>query len=101
VNFVQALDDGSMSIRTYERGVEDETLACGTGSVAAALVAAEKGLVRSPGVLRTRGGECLNIHFEKNDDGFSGVFLEGDARLVYEGKLHQEATAAGSREYGQ
>jgi diaminopimelate epimerase len=92
VNFVQTLDDGSLAIRTYERGVEDETLACGTGSVAAALVAAEKNLARSPGVVRTRGGEALNIHFKKQGTRFNNVFLEGDAKLVYRGKLYNEAT---------
>jgi diaminopimelate epimerase len=92
VNFVQILDDGGLAIRTYERGVEDETLACGTGSVAAALVAAENNLVQSPGVLRTRGGEVLKIHFEKKENGFSNVFLEGDARVIYEGNLSEEAT---------
>lgn len=99
VNFVQILDDGGLAIRTYERGVEDETLACGTGSVAAALVAAENNLVQSPGVLRTRGGEVLKIHFEKKKNGFSNVFLEGDARVIYEGKLYQEATGGVNREW--
>ncbi len=90
-NFVQILDDGTFAIRTYERGVEDETLACGTGSVAAALVAAEKGLIDSPGILHTRGGELLKIHFERDGQGFRDVFLEGDARVIYEGRLHGEA----------
>jgi diaminopimelate epimerase len=92
VNFLQLLGDGGFAIRTYERGVEDETLACGTGSVAAALVAAGKNLIRSPGVLHTRGGEMLKIYFEKGENGFSNVFLEGDARVIYEGKLWKEAT---------
>jgi len=56
VNFVQKIDDGGFAIRTYERGVEDETLACGTGSVATALVAASKGMTVSPTLLHTRGG---------------------------------------------
>lgn len=55
VNFVQALEDGTFAIRTYERGVEDETLACGTGSVASALIASRKGMATSPCTLRTRG----------------------------------------------
>ena len=92
VDFVQPLDDGTLAIRTYERGVEDETLACGTGSVAAALVASAKGRVTSPAALRTRGGECLKIHFARQGDGFRGVFLEGDARVIYEGRLWKEAT---------
>jgi diaminopimelate epimerase len=91
VNFVKPLDDGILAIRTYERGVEDETLACGTGSVAAALIASAKGMITSPGTFRTRGGELLRIHFEKDGHGFRHVFLEGDARVIYEGQLWGEA----------
>jgi diaminopimelate epimerase len=93
VNFVKPLDHGTFAIRTYERGVEDETLACGTGSVAAALIASAKGMTPSPGTLRTRGGEVLSIHFEKDGAGFRNVFLEGDARVVYEGYLWDEAVS--------
>lgn len=91
VNFVQALNNGAFAIRTYERGVEDETLACGTGSVAAALIASQKGLATSPAALHTTGGELLKIYFEKDGRDFHGVFLEGDTRLIYEGKLWEEA----------
>jgi len=92
VNFVQPLEDGALAIRTYERGVEDETLACGTGSVAAALIASATGMVTSPAVLNTRGGELLKIYFDKHGDEFREVFLEGEARVIYEGKLWEEAT---------
>jgi len=95
VNFVHALVDGTFAIRTYERGVEDETLACGTGSVASALVAAAKGMADSPAVLHTRGGEFLTIHFARDENGFHDVFLEGDARVIYEGKLWPEAVNSG------
>jgi diaminopimelate epimerase len=91
VNFVKQLDDGTFAIRTYERGVEDETLACGTGSVGTALIAATKGMTTSPAVLHTRGGEDLKVYFEKSGESFSGVFLEGEARVIYEGKLSSEA----------
>jgi len=91
VNFVEQLDDGTFSIRTYERGVEDETLACGTGSVATALIAATKGIAASPAVLHTRGGEALKVYFEGSGDDFRNVFLEGDARVIYEGRLWKEA----------
>ena len=91
VNFVRPLDDGTLAIRTYERGVEDETLACGTGSVAAALIASAKGMVNSPGILHTRGGERLRIYFKKAGHGFRDVFLEGDAKVIYEGQLGGEA----------
>ena len=93
VNFVQPLDDGGFSIRTYERGVEDETLACGTGSVAAALIAAAKGMATSPAALHTKGGELLKVYFDRQGDDFHGVFLEGDARVIYEGQLWKEATS--------
>jgi diaminopimelate epimerase len=91
VNFVQTLADSTLAIRTYERGVEDETLACGTGSVAAALIASEKGMAASPAALHTRGGELLRIYFEKDKSLFRHVFLEGDTKVIYEGRLWEEA----------
>ncbi len=89
-NFVAVLDPTRLKIRTYERGVEDETLACGTGSIAAALIAAARGLVRPPVGVETQGGETLVIHFRHDAEGFRDVFLEGDARVVYEGILWEE-----------
>ena len=65
-------------------------MACGTGSVAAALIAAAKGLATSPATLHTRGGERLKVYFEKQGNDFFGVFLEGDARVIYEGYLWKE-----------
>lgn len=91
VNFVTRSDQGIFLIRTYERGVEDETLACGTGSVAVALIAAQKGLAESPVSVRTRGGEILTIHFKTSGFEFVDVFLEGDARVIYQGRLWNEA----------
>jgi diaminopimelate epimerase len=92
VNFTRALGPGEIAVRTYERGVEDETLACGTGSVASALVAAamDPGLA-SPVAVRTRSGEILTIHFTREGEGFTGVFLEGDARFVYKAELGPDA----------
>ena len=90
-NFVQVVDRKHIKVRTYERGVEDETLACGTGAVASALIAAKTGFVDSPVEVQTSGGEILKIHFQSKGDGFDRVFLEGDARLVYEGELWEEA----------
>jgi diaminopimelate epimerase len=90
-NFVQVVDRKHIKVRTYERGVEDETLACGTGAVASALVAAKKGFVDSPVEVQTSGGEILKIYFQAEGDGFDRVFLEGDARVVYEGELWEEA----------
>lgn len=82
---------GAIAIRTYERGVEAETLACGTGAVAGALVAACKLGLASPVRVRTAGGESLTVYFEVDGGLFSDVFLEGDARLIYKGVLHPEA----------
>ena len=90
-NFVQVKDDGRIFIRTYERGVEDETLACGTGNVAAALVLAHTRGLASPVRLTTRSGSVLTVHFNATDDGYADVFLEGDARVIYRGELWEEA----------
>ena len=86
-NFIKISGPDQIDIRTYERGVEDETLACGTGSIAAALIADVKGLVKSPVIVKTRGGESLKIYFKRVGDGFSEVYLEGNTTLVYKGRL--------------
>ena len=91
VNFVSIDQPNRISIRTYERGVEDETLACGTGAIAAALAAAAKNSWQSPIHVHTRGGVALTIHFTFNNGKYRNVYLEGDARIIYEGKLWEEA----------
>jgi len=91
VNFVCLQGDNAIAIRTYERGVEDETLACGTGSVAAAIVMASKELMNSPVNVVTRSGVTLTIHFRKTPQGVSDVYLEGDARVIYKGELWEES----------
>jgi diaminopimelate epimerase len=92
VNFVQSLADGTIRVRTYERGVEDETMACGTGAVASAIFAAGKGLVTSPVTVITSGGEKLTIVFDLNRDGTAeNVYLQGPARIIYIGQLTAEA----------
>ncbi len=90
-NFVSVRNRHHMAIRTYERGVEDETLACGTGSIASAVVAALKGWVDPPVSLRTSGGFILTIHFDHVDDVIKNVYLEGDARIIYSGELMEDA----------
>jgi diaminopimelate epimerase len=87
VNFVRFTGPQDLAIRTYERGVEDETLACGTGSVAAALVGACLGKLDSPVAVHTRGGEILNVYFKPQAGVCGEVFLEGDALVVYQGEL--------------
>lgn len=92
VNFVQSLGDGAIRVRTYERGVEDETMACGTGAVASAIFAAEKGITSSPVSITTSGGEQLKIVFEMQEDGTAeNVYLQGPARIIYIGQLTAEA----------
>jgi diaminopimelate epimerase len=90
-NFVKVENSSRLSVRTYERGVEDETLACGTGAVASALIAAFKGLVRSPVSIRTRGGEVLTVYFEIEGDKVKRVFFEGDVHIIYEAEMWEEA----------
>jgi diaminopimelate epimerase len=90
VNFVSPGQD-SLFIRTYERGVEGETLSCGTGTVAAALVGVSRGEVASPVSVVTRSGEILTVYVEREGDVIREVCLEGDTRLVYEGILNEEA----------
>ncbi len=85
VNFVQVLDKNNVKIRTYERGVEGETYACGTGAVASGVILTEKSLVTSPVNIHTKGGEILKIYI--NDE----VYLEGGAKFIYKGQLHDEA----------
>jgi diaminopimelate epimerase len=90
-DFVRVKSRSRLWVRTYERGVEDETLACGTGAVASALVAAFKGLVRSPVSIKTSGGEILTVHFELEGGEVKKVFFEGDVHIIYEGEMWEEA----------
>ena len=91
VNFIRVSEENTLSIRTYERGVENETLACGTGSVAAALIAARQDGFDSPVKVITRSGEYLRIFFKTDGESFTDVHLEGDARVIYSGELWPEA----------
>ncbi len=93
-NFAQVISSDTLMVRTYERGVEGETMACGTGAVASALITAYLKQAKPPVTVITSGGEELTIHFsftgEGNDrklDLAAGIFLEGPAKTIYEGKL--------------
>ncbi|HHL35490.1 MAG TPA: diaminopimelate epimerase [Desulfobulbaceae bacterium] len=94
VNFVGSIDRG-LKVRTYERGVEDETLACGTGATAAAIISALTGRTTSPVDIITSGGDTLTISFDLiGDTGADNVFLKGPAHVIYRGELNKEALAA-------
>ncbi len=86
-NFIKIFGPGSLMIRTYERGVEEETLACGTGATASAIIAAALGLVSPPIEVLTRSGCPLIIDFKRKDEIFNPVWLEGEARVVCSGEL--------------
>jgi diaminopimelate epimerase len=90
VDFVEVLDNKSIKIRTYERGVEDETLACGTGVVASALITIRKLKTTSQKKMyvHTKSGEILKVYFDKLDNKFKDVWLEGRARMVYKGEYY-------------
>ena len=86
VNFVRRDSDGAFSYRTYERGVEAETLACGTGAVAIAVLLTEWGLTSGPVALRTRSGKELRVRLSGPADSRTPS-LSGEARLVYRGQF--------------
>jgi len=87
VNFVKKVSDNTFAVRTYERGVEGETLSCGTGVTAVALAMnyigeTEKNIV----TLKTKGGD-LQVSFEKDGKSFKKVYLIGPAKLVFKGTI--------------
>jgi diaminopimelate epimerase len=91
VNFVAVLGEQSLALRTYERGVEEETLACGTGATAVALVGAAKGMVKPPVAVHTKSGETLTIYFDPKKGLPQEVYMEGETTVVYQGRLWEEA----------
>jgi len=86
-NFAKKLDAQTIAIRTYERGVEDETLACGTGMVACALIFHELTGAESPVSVIVRGGDTLKIGFQKDGDTYRSVTLTGPADFAFEGQI--------------
>lgn len=87
VDFISIRGKQAVEVRTYERGVEDETLSCGTGSTAGALVAAALEDLKSPVLVYTKGGETLKIYFTRKKEGFTGVYLEGKVQTSFEGRV--------------
>jgi len=88
VDFVEVLGRNLIEIRTYERGVEDETLACGTGTVASAIIFALKADIADKINVRTKSREILKVYFERINDKFADVWLEGKARIICKGEYY-------------
>jgi len=87
-NFVEQLEPGRIAVRTYERGVEDETLACGTGVTASGLIYALLNGSEAPVSVLARGGDWLEVGFRKTLSGFEEVTLEGPGDFVFEGTIN-------------
>ena len=91
VNFAEIISDNSLRIRTYERGVEAETLACGTGITAAAIAAYESEKILSNEINIEALGGKLKVRFRKNESGgYEDVWLSGPAEFVFEGRIDVE-----------
>ena len=93
VNTIHIVDQHTIRMRTYERGVEAETLACGTGAVASAIVAVVAGLVSEPVTVVVSSGRSLLVDFTLTSDGATGIRLVGEARFVATGVLDPEGLA--------
>jgi diaminopimelate epimerase len=89
-NFVKVLSPSRIAVRTWERGVEAETLACGSGAVAAAVVTSFLTGSNPPVSVATRSGETLEVSFVRDGEVARDVTLTGDARFVFEGTLEEE-----------
>ena len=97
VNFMQIQPEGDIRVRTYERGVEAETLACGTGVTACALVAAKNGWASLPVRLHTRSGDMLMVDGELTEDSVSHVTLTGPAEHVFKGEVEYKNMECGDK----
>jgi diaminopimelate epimerase len=87
INFVEPTDDNSFKVRTYERGVEDETLSCGTGVTAVAIAMHKTGKTTNNKINIHAVGGDLEIKFDVSEDKYSNVFLTGPAKFVFKGEI--------------
>ena len=87
VNFVQVLGPNRIRVRTFERGVEGETLACGTGVTASAIISSRVHHFGSPVQVQVQGGDTLSVSFKENQGSYSDVGLTGPADFVFEGTI--------------
>jgi diaminopimelate epimerase len=87
INFVKKIDNTTFALRTYERGVEDETLACGTGATAVAIAMNATGQTDANEINVNVEGGKLVVSFDKNQNGFTNVFLKGPAEFVFKGTI--------------
>ncbi len=91
VDFIELIDEHNLKMRTYERGVEGETLACGTGATASALIAYVRGIAKPPITVTTVAGKNLIINFEYAGNQFSNISMEGQAQVSYIGHMKPDA----------
>ncbi|MBI5207013.1 MAG: diaminopimelate epimerase, partial [Candidatus Firestonebacteria bacterium] len=90
VNFVEIVENNKIMLRTYERGVEGETLACGTGATASALLYALNYKVKSPIEVITRSNDILKIYYKSSHNSFNEVYLEGKVVKVFDGYYYDK-----------
>ena len=101
VDLIEKSGNNAIRMRTYERGVENETLACGTGAVACAIASALRYGMTSPVNIESAGGETLKVHFERTGDRFSKLVLEGSAVIVFRSKVLYDERQHKLADYGQ